>query len=94
MSVLAISKTKQKYFFTSKIEIKQVLRDFSGHFTRYDLELRELETQAREFQKLAARLFSEGHSSTSKQVLQRKENISVRMDELRGILTNINLNFN
>lgn len=94
MSVLAISKTKQKYFFTSEIEIKQVLRDFSGHFTRYDLELRELETQAREFQKLAARLFSEGHSSTSKQVLQRKENISVRMDELRGILTNINLNFN
>ena len=94
MSVLAISKAKKKYFFTSEIEVKQVFRDFSGHFTRYDLELRELETQTREFQKLAARLFSEGHSSTSKKVLQRKENVSVRMGELRDILTNISLDFN
>lgn len=93
MSVLALNKVKQKYFFTSEIEVKQEPRDLSGYFTRYDLELRELGTQAKEFQKLAARLFSEGHFSTSKEVLLRKENITVRMGELRGILTNISLNF-
>ena len=90
MSVLALNKSKQKYFFTSEIKVKQEPRDFSGHFTRYDLELRELETQAREFQKLAARLFYEGYFSISKEVLGRKENIVIRMDELQGILTNIN----
>jgi len=94
MSALAISNIKQKYFFTSEIKVKQETRDFSRHFTRYDLELRELETQAREFQKLAARLLSEGHSSTSKQVLQRRENIVFRLDELRDILINIRLNLN
>lgn len=94
MSILAVNKVKQKYFFTSEIEVKQEIRDFSGHFTRYDLELRELETQAREFQKLAARLFYEGHTSTSKQVLQRRENIVSRMDDLRDILINISLSLN
>lgn len=87
MSVLALNKVKQKYFLTSEIEVKQEVREFSGHFTRYDLELRELETQTREFQKLAARLFSEGHSSISKEVLRRRDNIAVRMGELRGMLT-------
>ena len=89
MSVLALSKVKQKYFFTSEIEVKQEPRDFSIHFTRYDLELRELETQAREFQKLAGRLFYEGYFSTSKEILRRRENIVFRMDELRSILPNI-----
>ncbi len=94
MSILAVNKVKQKYFFTSEIEVKQKIRDFSGHFTRYDLELRELETQAIEFQKLAARLFYEGHTSTSKQVLQRREKIVFRMGELRDILINISLSLN
>ncbi|MCK5142024.1 MAG: hypothetical protein KAQ70_07510 [Candidatus Heimdallarchaeota archaeon] len=88
MSVLSLNKEKQKYFFTSEIEVKQEPSDFSGHFTRYDLELRELETQAREFQKLAARLFYEGYFSSSKEVFLRRENIAIRMGELRSILTN------
>ncbi len=86
MSLLALSKVKQKYFFTSEIDVKEDLRDFSGLFTRYDLELRELETQAKEFQKLAARLYSEGHHSTSKEILRRRENIVVRMEKLQGVL--------
>ncbi len=88
MSVLALSRVKQKYFFTSEIEVKKELKELSGHFTRYDLELRELETQAREFQKLAARLFYEGYFSSSKEVFQRRENIAIRMGELRSILAN------
>ncbi|MHA1346317.1 MAG: hypothetical protein ACTSVO_11680 [Candidatus Heimdallarchaeaceae archaeon] len=94
MSVLALNKVEQKYLFTSEIEVKKALRDFTGHFTRYDLELRELETQAKEFQKLAAKLFSEGHFSTSKEILRRKENVVTRMGELQGILTNVNLSMN
>ena len=86
MSLLAVSKVKRKYFLTSEIDVKEDLRDFSGHFTRYDLELRELETQAKEFQKLAARLFYDGHLSTSKEILRRRENIVVRMEKLQRVL--------
>ena len=90
MSALALSKAKQKYFFTSDIDAKKKLRDFADHFTRFDLELRELKTQSKEFQKLAAKLFSEGHLSTSKEVLRRKDSIIVRMCELQGILSTVN----
>ncbi|MCK5304589.1 MAG: hypothetical protein KAJ72_05015 [Candidatus Heimdallarchaeota archaeon] len=88
MSVLSLNKEKQQYFFTSEIEVNQEPNDFPGLFTRYDLELRELETQAREFQKLAARLFYEGYFLSSKEVFRRRENIAIRMSELRSILTN------
>ena len=87
MSILAINKVRQKHSFTSEIDVKKEINDFSGHFTRYDLELRELETQAREFQKLAARLFSEGHPSISNDILHRREQILARQDEVRHILS-------
>ncbi len=87
MSVLALNKVKQKYFFTSEIDVKQKPSSFPGHFTRYDLELRELETQAREFQKLATRLFSEGHHSISNDILHRREQILARQDEVKYILS-------
>jgi hypothetical protein len=87
MSVLAINKVRQKHLLTSGIDVKKEHSTFSGHFTRYDLELRELETQAREFQKLATRLFSEGHRSISNDILHRREQILVRQDEVKYILS-------
>ena len=86
MSISISKNTTHNFVYAPKIEVNLRYENFSRHFTRYDLELREIETQSREFQKLAVRLFSEGHLSISKNILQRREKILGRMDEVRDIL--------
>lgn len=84
---LSISKvTEHKFSYSPELELKLKIESVPGHFTRYDLELRELETQSREFQKLAIRLFSEGQNSISYNILQRRDKILSRMDEVRNII--------
>ncbi|MHA1260220.1 MAG: hypothetical protein ACTSSG_12590 [Candidatus Heimdallarchaeaceae archaeon] len=55
-------------------------------FNRYSLELRELEIQAFEFEKLAVRLDFDGYTSSAKTIRKKREKCLVRISELRELL--------
>ena len=57
-----------------------------GHFTRYSLELRELEVQSREYQRLAEKLLREGQVTAVHEVNRKRAECNKRITELREIL--------
>ena len=57
-----------------------------GHFTRHSLELRELEVQSREYQRLAEKLLREGQVTAVKEVNRKRAKCMKRISELREIV--------
>ena len=57
-----------------------------GRFTRHSLELRELEVQAREYQRLAVKLLREGQVTAVNEVNRKRANCMERIFELREIV--------
>jgi len=57
-----------------------------GQFTRHSLELRELEVQSREYQRLAEKLLREGKVTAVKEVNRKRAKCMVRIFELREIV--------
>lgn len=92
MAIFATKRKKQEFYLPPLREVRTEEHHLEEHFSRFDLELRELETQSREFQKLAIRLFNEGHLSTAKDILKRRDKISNRIEEVRDVLHKIGFN--
>ncbi len=57
-----------------------------GHFFRHSLELRELEFQSREYQKLAERLIREGQLGPVNEINRERAKCNKRINELRELL--------
>jgi hypothetical protein len=57
-----------------------------GHFTRHSLELRELEVQSREYQRLAEKLLREGEITAVNEVNRKRAKCMERISELREIV--------
>ncbi len=57
-----------------------------GHFTRHSLELRELEVQSREYQRLAEKLLREGQVTAVNEVNRKRAKCMERIFELREIV--------
>lgn len=57
-----------------------------GHFTRHSLELRELEVQSREYQRLAEKLLREGEVTAVNEVNRKRAKCMERISELRDIV--------
>ncbi len=56
------------------------------HHFRHYLELRELEFQSREYQKLAERLIREGQLGPVNEINRERAKLSIRISELRELL--------
>ena len=57
-----------------------------GHYFRHSLELRELEFQSREYQKLAERLIREGQLGPVNELNRERAKCNKRINELRELL--------
>ena len=57
-----------------------------GHYFRHSLELRELEFQSREYQKLAERLIREGQLGPVNEINSERAKCNERIGELRELL--------
>ncbi|MHA1199050.1 MAG: hypothetical protein ACTSQF_06840 [Candidatus Heimdallarchaeaceae archaeon] len=57
-----------------------------GHYFRHSLELRELEFQSREYQKLAERLIREGQLGPVNEINRERAKCNKRINELRDLL--------
>lgn len=57
-----------------------------GHYFRHSLELRELEFQSREYQKLAERLIREGQLGPVNELNRERAKCNKRISELRELL--------
>lgn len=57
-----------------------------GHFTRHSLELRELEVQSREYQRLAEKLLREGQVTALNEVNRKRAKCMERISELKEIV--------
>ena len=57
-----------------------------GHYFRHFLELRELEFQSQEYQKLAERLIREGQLGPVNEINRERARCNVRITELRELL--------
>jgi len=60
-----------------------------GHYFRHSLELRELEFQSKEYQRLAERLIREGQLGPVNEINKERAKCNKRIDELRELLTKI-----
>ncbi len=57
-----------------------------GHYFRHSLELRELEFQSQEYQKLAERLIREGQLGPVNEINRERAKCNARITELRELL--------
>ena len=57
-----------------------------GHYFRHSLELRELEFQSSEYQKLAERLIREGQLAPVNEINRERAKCNERISELRELL--------
>ena len=71
---------------TSEIDVDS---HHKGHDFRHSLELRELEFQSREYQKLAERLIREGQLGPVNEINRARAKCNKRINELRELLVKI-----
>ncbi|MCE7742321.1 MAG: hypothetical protein GOP50_07650 [Candidatus Heimdallarchaeota archaeon] len=86
MSDMFFKKTTQPDYRRDDSSESDTDTHLKGHYFRHSLELRELEFQSREYQKLAERLIREGQLGPVNELNRERAKCNKRISELRELL--------
>ena len=82
-------KSDQQNYKRDDITVDDVNIHLKGHYFRHSLELRELEFQSREYQRLAERLIREGQLGPVNEINRERAKCNQRISELRELLLQV-----